>query len=754
MNSPSIQIIFGKALKVLKNFPDNHFDSIVTDPPYGLSDKSSNQRISDIFQREFNIVFPNIDEFNAQRIKYSDLIRICLEGSDLSMAEIFPVIKPFVGVPKSAVNFNSNVAIGDEKINAGAISASSYISDRVLMDKGNIDGGKYIGNYILDFGDSIDFSGSDVISGNFGKFDSGFFTMCISSIFSSGDPSIFPHDNPLGMRNGVNDIIGLRNDPLSKSSGSSFILTGGATENRLMLRFDCANTFNEIKATISAGNSDAIGNFFCPKLVRTSTTTSSLATKLDPCTVSFIATAANGTDSVYYLQLYLPKKLLTNIKKSFSTAKGFMGKKWDYDVPSIETWKEIFRVLKPGGHILVACGTRTQHRMAVNIEDAGFEIRDVICWHYGSGFPKSLNISKAIDNYFGAEREIIGSTGTMPDQTGGRINAEAGSEETFKRKENYITLPATPEAQQNDGFGTGIKPATEFWTLARKPISETTVAKNVLKWGVGGLNIDQCRIEKQKGDRTEYGRDNLLDYKKESVALGKFNQNTPYTPNAEGRWPANVIFDEHMSDELDKQSGITTSGKVKEDKEAYEGESNTKFLRGKSTSQNQHGDTGGASRFFYVAKASKSERNKGLENMGFEKEFGHSRFDKCKNCGGYILQGPNRPSQCTCENPERGDLVVKGNFHPTVKPVNLMRYLVRLITPKGGKCLDPFCGSGTTGIGMKLEGIGGTLIDRTFKYCQISRARISAWEPETDEPASPKKSKPKAAESDNQISLF
>jgi DNA modification methylase len=170
----------------------------------------------------------------------------------------------------------------------------------------------------------------------------------------------------------------------------------------------------------------------------------------------------------------------------------FMAKKWDYDVPSVEVWKEAMRVLKPGGHALIACGTRTQHRMVVNIEDAGFEIRDVVSWIYGSGFPKSLNISKAIDKAAGAEREVIGD---HPSINGtGKKWRKNGAEVEYVTKPVQLTVPATDAAKQWDGWGTALKPSSEFFTLCRKPLSEKTVAANVLKWGTGGINIDACRV--------------------------------------------------------------------------------------------------------------------------------------------------------------------------------------------------------------------------------------------------------------------
>jgi DNA modification methylase len=206
----------------------------------------------------------------------------------------------------------------------------------------------------------------------------------------------------------------------------------------------------------------------------------------------------------------------------------FMAKKWDYDVPSVDVWKEAMRVLKPGGHALIACGTRTQHRMVVNIEDAGFEIRDVVSWIYGSGFPKSLNISKAIDKAAGAEREVVGVS---------KGAASQNTESLGKFAPEYdATAPATEAAKQWDGWGTALKPSCEFFTLCRKPLSEKTVAANVLKWGTGGINIDGCRVEtSEKLVRPEVQRFDNQAYGK---GLGAGTQDEP-----QGRFPANLIHD-------------------------------------------------------------------------------------------------------------------------------------------------------------------------------------------------------------------
>jgi hypothetical protein len=214
----------------------------------------------------------------------------------------------------------------------------------------------------------------------------------------------------------------------------------------------------------------------------------------------------------------------------------FMAKKWDYDVPSVEVWKEAMRVLKPGGHALIACGTRTQHRMVCNIEDAGFEIRDVVSWIYGSGFPKSLNISKAIDKAAGAEREVVGKSA----RHGGGVEFASGCS-GFNTDVGCVTAPATEAAKQWDGWGTALKPACEFFTLARKPLSEKTVAANVLKWGTGGINIDGCRVEAEPNRPMTNGN-------KEGKNIGGSGNTIHFgirekTTSNQGRFPANLIHD-------------------------------------------------------------------------------------------------------------------------------------------------------------------------------------------------------------------
>ena len=348
----------------------------------------------------------------------------------------------------------------------------------------------------------------------------------------------------------------------------------------------------------------------------------------------------------------------------------FMGKAWDHSVPSVDVWRECLRVLKPGGHILAFAGTRTQHRMACAIEDAGFEIRDMIAWVYGSGFPKSLDVSKAIDKAAGADREVVGFDRACRLAVNRNMNDDKWQK--IGQQGVAITAPATDAAHQWQGWGTALKPALEPITVARKPF-KGTVAANVLEHGIGALNIDGCRIETEKGRRLTGG--NRAD--KEIGGTGNslhFGLRQASTTDA-GRWPANLIHD--GSDEVTQLFPYTTSGKpsgirgASKHNVAYADVAIGSELTG-------FGDRGSAARFFYCAKASKRDRDDGCES----------------------------------------------NNHPTVKPTDLMRYLVRLVTPPNGLVLDPFAGTGSTGRGAMLESMRFIGIEKDEAYVKIANKRI------------------------------
>lgn len=413
----------------------------------------------------------------------------------------------------------------------------------------------------------------------------------------------------------------------------------------------------------------------------------------------------------------------------------FMGKKWDHSVPSVEFWKEVLRVLKPGGHVLSFGGTRTYHRMAVNIEDAGFEIRDQIMWLYGSGFPKSHNISKAIDKKFGAKREVLGYESghiNRPKTEKWKKSNRQMTHSKFKTEKSdisggglqKITAPATDQAKQWDGFGTALKPANEPIVLARKPLSEKTIVDNVLKHGTGGLNIDGCRVEfvaNKHGDRAFSKGSGKTKKDDETIymATDKDTRNGFATESlnrtvTQGRFPANIILDEEAGRALDEQVSKTmkmhSAGKARKAKR----ECDAKGMFGLPGDGNRFGDTGGASRFFYCAKASKRERNAGLEGMEERSASGLPMRSREGQRGGLGIDGTSTDRKTKNQN-----------HHPTVKPVKLMEYLTRLITPPGGTVLDPFMGSGTTGIAAKNEGFGFIGIELNAEYYEIAKKRVN-----------------------------
>ena len=389
---------------------------------------------------------------------------------------------------------------------------------------------------------------------------------------------------------------------------------------------------------------------------------------------------------------------------------GFMGKSWDSSgiAYSVELWTQCLRVLKPGGHLLAFGGTRTWHRLAVAIEDAGFEIRDNIAWLYGSGFPKSHNISKAIDKMAGAEREVVGSR-IADDIRGGNMHAENRGE----RHTIDITVPATDDAKKWDGWGTALKPAFEPIVVARKPVIGT-VAENVLQHGVGALNIDATRIgteERKNQPASSLGNSQTMD-------RGKAQADRDAT-TVTGRWPANIILDEHTAELLDQQTATLKGANTYVRTTDATGITNINLPRTIGTEQTAYGDTGGASRFFYVAKASKRDRNEGLENIE-GKEIsakGNGLARTCNTCGASTLDGCDCPDR-TFSNP------VRQNFHPTVKPTALMQYLIRLVTPDNGVVLDPFAGSGSTGKAAILENKRFIGIELTAEYLPIIEGRL------------------------------
>lgn len=404
-----------------------------------------------------------------------------------------------------------------------------------------------------------------------------------------------------------------------------------------------------------------------------------------------------------------------------TSGRGFMGKEWDRGVPGPAFWRDALRVAKPGAHMLAFGGTRAFHRMAVAIEDAGWEIRDCVAWVYGSGFPKSLDASKAIDRAAGAEREVVGE-GPYASR---RPNAGAGVTMQMPSGDP-LTAPATDAAKEWAGWGTALKPAWEPVLLCRKPL-EGTVAANLLRHGTGALNIDGARVGAEGGTKAspnERGK-NL------GVYGGNIGGNKAVIPIDAGRWPANLMHDgspEVVAGFPDRNGASSFSRPAN-----YAA---TSYQVGNAPLQAGYGDTGSASRFFYCAKASRADREEGCE--GLPSRSGADATDREEGTAG--LNSPRAGASRTVE--------AVRNHHPTVKPTELMRYLIRLITPPGGTVLDPFMGSGSTGKAAMLEGARFVGCDLDPDYLTIAEARILfGLQLEAEEAAA-------AYESTRQLSLF
>jgi len=445
--------------------------------------------------------------------------------------------------------------------------------------------------------------------------------------------------------------------------------------------------------------------------------------------------------------------------------RGFMGLPWDNGELTFDPafWAEVLRVLKPGGHLLAAGIGRTHHRMMVAVEDAGFEIRDCIYHIFGSGFPKNLDVSKAIDRLKGAEREVVGRyvppsgvPWSLRQADDPSVPGSGGMFTASGRRTLAVTAPATEEAKRWLGWGTSLKPAVEIWALARKPLSERNVAENVLRWGTGALNIDGCRIA--WGSIPRVGEPGWGGKHKQLGFLGGGRGAERMPPSPLGRWPANLVLS-HTEDCVFKGfkrvKGITggigeasrkassvfgwrlnpTGGyadadgmEVVEDWECapgcpvrlldeQSGELKSGFMKAGTVRSNlcgyrgavpavvlhdTYGDRGGASRFFYCAKVSRSER-----------------WGWCRECGMVIP-----PGELAGHRAQGHSIVI----HPTQKPLQLMRWLVRLVTPPGGLVLDPFAGSGTTLVAALLEGFACIGVEREKEYAAIAVERLkNVW---------------------------
>lgn len=659
-NLPTIH--HGDCIQVMNAMPPESVDAIVTDPPYNLSNGS--KRDAQCFREIVTeVLLPDDNNRNVQRGEGRDLAVPSLSGAGLG-GERRPVrVDAGVGVPEGPVDLQG-ATVAEHEVHAGD-EATSSAPDGDLPGVGDAEIVKHHGDFILQLADGGNAPFCDSTCSCFTEPSTGVIGVAVVVPRTPGGVS--PRDGLVVDRGDAN--VGLVNDAGGQPKGSPLVHAVGRAEDRAMLRLDLRRGTGELDFTNGALEGLPLFALVSAESVTAGSGASRLSPVAKPHRVRLVGDGADGALTVHM------------VGHGSKSTTGFMGKVWDgWESPAaFQRWNRewvaaCYRVLKPGGHIVAFGGTRTWHRLAVAIEDAGFEMRDSLAWLYGSGFPKSHDVSKAIDKLAGHVR------GSAPDLRNGP-NTNPATKGTGRYGGGYgiqdgtDTGPATPEAAKWSGHGTALKPAFEPIVLARKPLAEKTVARNVLTHGTGAINVDACRIATAE----------VMSYST-SKARGATGFGTGTAEqNPSGRWPANVILDEHAAAWVDEQSGYQKGGvAVRRNgggRRIGSGLIYSNYTDGKSAPDLGYGGGGGASRFFYTAKAPKSER-------------------------------PN----------------VDGVQHPTVKPLAVMEWLIRLVTPPGGVVLDPFAGSGTTiEAAMKL-GINAIGIEREAGYLPLIQHRINRQE--------------------------
>jgi DNA modification methylase len=606
-----IDLRLGDCLEVLRTLDAGSVDAVVTDPPYGLSEGVQNRgdRLYGILRK---IGLPDLHDFDSQTGEGSKLPSVSIGSPDLRRANGAVRVNSRVGVPEGAIDLDDEIG-PDQEIDKGAKAAGGGIADRSLTLVADANSGQFLGDFILDLGDLSGAGSSDLSGGSEPEFFAGGFAVPIFAETFAGFPGFDPRGFPIVPSD---DEIRIDDNPCGQAKRPTGVVALPRTVNTLMLRFDLGGRPLELRATYRTGQGTTLHEFGSPKLIRTLSAASRLASVAEPCRVSVIVPGTNGADSRYWFHLWMPSDIKV---KSIIPRGGFMGKAWDAVLPDPEVWRECYRVMKPGSYLMAFGGTRTFHRLICSIEDAGFEIRDCLMWMYGSGFPKGKGC---------------------------------------------------------------LKPAWEPITLARKPGGK-----------IKPLGIEGCRVP-APGGLTKGGYHWLnrgVVYAQDEWTKANMCERSPEHPD--GRWPPNLLLQHHPECNgechpecvvrvLGEQSGQTRPGYFSGmDKKGlgYQGAD-------RSNDQGQNpstpvGDSGTAARFFpqfrYEAKASRQER--GLDNT-----------------------------------------------HPTVKPLVVMEWLVRLACPEGGTVLDSFMGSGTTGVACKRNDRSFIGIDDDPEWLSIAQKRLAA----------------------------
>ena len=599
----------GDCLDVLPALPDCSVDAIVTDPPYSLTDRREQYCAGDVLR---DAIIMDAQHADAERTKSLVTLRI--------------TVAPSLAMRVRGVHLDRHVAAGEEEVDDD--SAAGRHDDDVLVDEG----------------DAV--AGEERLGGSFRLWVRQGVSRCIGACRCLGQ-----HGDGL-----IRVPVRLRHDALGEAERSPGIVALGGAELAAVLALDVARLTGELLPASGADALDQSFELLCPEEVGAGAGARRLASVAEAGGVGGVGDSA---DRALSFDLVAHRAILSWRP---TVLRGFMSSLWDGTGVETDTrlWRECLRVLKPGGHCLAFGSPRTWHNLQTAIERSGFELRDSIAWLYAQGFPKSLDVSKAIDKAAGAERPSLGVVK-------GAASSNTASLGEFAPT-YHATAPVTPDAERWQGWGTALKPAFEPVVVARKPLVGT-VASNVLAWGTGALNVDGCRIS--MGDEkppTGSGGPNTRTSMAGGIMHGTGGNITPPA----GRWPANVVLDEHAAAELDRQSG-TSESRVGKPRGAAHGEG-----WGMTATGAEYADTGGASRFFYTTKAPSAERPK-----------------------------------------------ANGIAHPTVKPLDLMRWLVRLVTPPGGVVLDPFAGSGTTLEAAIVEGFRSIGIEREADYLPLIEQRIA-----------------------------
>lgn len=828
-------------VKVMRSMEADSFDAIVCDPPYGLSNDSLQGVTDGLFRVLCKVGFPNLAQFDAELSKQVNLSGIPLDGSPLCRRRLAG-IESGVFVPKRPVDLQGDIVLREVEVNTRSVSSSVCVPNSILRNKLDATRGEFLGHYVFDLRDSIEPAVGNSFGSGVAEFSAGFIGVPVVTTLLPGFGcalSAFALSNSSGFC----DFVGLDNDTFGKSKRPTSVVTDSGAVDSFVLRFDVSGRSIELSTARRAGKADTGTEARCPKLVAARSAASCLSAKLQPHRVSVVINSANGTRSAYFV-LWLRTHSLWTSLESIIPSGGFMGKGWDNFTPGKSVWAEALRVAKPGAHLLAFGGTRTFHRLACAIEDAGWEIRDCVMWMYGSGFPKSANISKMIDKKAGAERE---KKRTPMGPTGNKYAKGLGDPRPWMEEaaakgfhEHAGPVPVTAAARQWDGWGTALKPSFEPVIMARKPLIGTVI-ENVLRYGTGGINIDGSKVGTE--ERWNESAGNARGGNSLQMSAKGMPKNVPGLP-AVGRWPANLIHDgsEEVVALFPREAGGETVARIPR-------KALRKLTGGQRAESTRvgiiNGDSGSAARFFkecpfgsadrlfYTAKASSDERPtvrldgvetimvqllpKGGDSWESAERRAVLRVDTVQfppkgivGCGAEYSTDPEwntllfgsgsmaqflRATKSTiktktssttesktlnwlvrslinasipvvrygtgnggsraesAETPNLSELLITlgksaslpgvsnaalgtqlrisasairsySTGHPTVKPISLMVYLVNLVTPPGAIVLDPFTGSGSTGLAcvrLKRRFVG---IERELEYCKIAERRI------------------------------